>query len=75
MSGTIEIIHAETHNALLVPINALHELDEGKYGVFVMENGEPRLQEVEVGLQSAVYAEILSGLSMGDTVSLGTESE
>ena len=75
MSGTIEIIHAETHSALLVPISALHELDEGKYGVFVMENGEPRLQEVEVGLQSAVYAEILSGLSMGDTVSLGTESE
>jgi HlyD family secretion protein len=75
MSGTIEIVHAETHGALLVPVNALHELAEGKYGVFVMESGEPRLREVKVGLQSAVYAEILSGLSLGDTVSLGTEGE
>ena len=33
-----------------------------------MEDGEPKLRFVEVGLMDFTYAEILSGLEVGDTV-------
>jgi HlyD family secretion protein len=37
----------------------------------VMQNGSPRLQVVEVGLQDITYAEIKSGLNAGDVVTTG----
>jgi hypothetical protein len=36
-----------------------------------MENGQPRLKVVEVGLMDYTYAEIKSGLSEGDVVTTG----
>jgi len=56
---------------VLVPIEALHEFGEGKYALFVMENGKLRLRVVEVGLQDLTKAEIISGLNAGDLVSTG----
>ncbi|GAH13172.1 unnamed protein product, partial [marine sediment metagenome] len=38
---------------------------------FVMEDGEPRLRFVEVGLMDFTFAEILSGLEAGETVTTG----
>jgi len=54
-----------------VPVEALRELDAEEYAVFVVENGVPKLRTVEVGLMDLTYAEILSGVKSGETVSTG----
>ncbi|MEM7538708.1 MAG: HlyD family efflux transporter periplasmic adaptor subunit [Chloroflexota bacterium] len=72
MNAEIEIIAGEATNALLVPVQALRELAPGVNAVFVVaSNGELELRPVEVGLRDFVNAEILSGLSDGETVSTG----
>ncbi|MCJ7716940.1 MAG: HlyD family efflux transporter periplasmic adaptor subunit, partial [Anaerolineales bacterium] len=67
----VDVIGGKAENAILVPVEALREISEGEYAVFVMENGEPRMRLIEVGLQDLIYAEILSGLSQGDVVTTG----
>jgi HlyD family secretion protein len=71
LSATVEVISAQAQNVLLVPVEALHELSEGNYAVFVVENGTPVLKTVEVGLMDYTYAEIKSGLNEGDVVTTG----
>lgn len=71
LSATVEVISAQAQNALLVPVEALHELSTGSYAVFVMKNGSPTLTTVEVGLKDYTYAEIKSGLNEGDVVTTG----
>jgi multidrug efflux pump subunit AcrA (membrane-fusion protein) len=56
---------------VLIPVEALREIGDGKYTVFVMENGTPRLRSVEVGLQDITYAEIRFGLEVGEIVTTG----
>ena len=70
-AASVDVIGGQTEDAVLVPIEALHEIGEGKYTLFVMENGNLRLRVVEVGLQDLTQAEIISGLSAGDIVSTG----
>ena len=57
---------------MLVPVEALREINPGEYAVFVMQNGELRLRQVTVGLMDYTNAEIKSGLQAGEVVSLGT---
>ena len=71
MGASVTVISAETENAVLVPLSALHEYSTGKYAVFVMRNGKLTVQFVEVGLEDLVNAEIKSGLQVGDVVSTG----
>jgi len=71
LAATVDVIGGRTENAVLVPVEALREIEPGSYGVFVMENGEPRLHMVEVGLMDLTYAEIISGVQEGDVVSTG----
>jgi len=71
LNASVEVIDSKTEQALLVPVEALRELAEGKYAVFVMENGEPTLRVVEVGIMDMTYAEITSGLNEGDVVTTG----
>jgi multidrug efflux pump subunit AcrA (membrane-fusion protein) len=71
LSATVEVISAQAQNALLIPVEALHELSTDTFGVFVMENGSPVLKTVEVGLMDYTYAEIKSGLNEGDVVTTG----
>lgn len=70
-AASIDVIGGRAENALLVPVEALHEYSNGKYALFVMENGRPRLRMVEVGLQDLTKAEIISGLNAGDVVTTG----
>ena len=58
-------------NVVLVPIEALREIDANEYVVFVLENGEPRVRPVSVGLVDFTSAEILSGIEVGETVTTG----
>jgi len=71
MGASVTVISAQTQNAILVPLAALHEYAPGKYAVFVLRNGKLTVQMVEVGLQDLVSAEIKSGLQVGDVVSTG----
>ena len=69
MTADVEVISAETRDALLVPVEALEETPDGRTVVSVVrEDGELEEREVEVGLMDAVSAEILSGLELGETV-------
>ncbi len=71
LNATVDVIGGLAENVLVVPVEALVELDENEYAVFVMENGEPKLRVVEVGLMDFTYAEIISGLSLGEQVTTG----
>lgn len=71
MNATVEVIGGRAENAVLVPVEALRELTAGQYAVFVMEDGEPVLRMVEVGLMDFSFAEIVSGLEAGETVTTG----
>jgi HlyD family secretion protein len=72
MTAEIEVVAAETRNALLVPVGALRELSPGQYAVFVVAaDGALEMRPVQVGLTDPVSAEILSGLQLGEVVSLG----
>lgn len=67
----VDVIGGKAENEVLVPVEALREISEGEYVVFVLVDGEPRMKIVEVGLQDLIYAEIISGLSQGDVVTTG----
>jgi HlyD family secretion protein len=72
MTADVEVIAAESRDTLLVPVQALRELSPGQYTVFVVNaNGEPEMRSVEVGLSDLANVEILSGLELGEAVSLG----
>lgn len=70
-TAAVDVIAGQARNAILVPVEALHETSPGNYAVFVMENGKPRLRVVEVGIQDSVSAEIKSGLQTGEVVTTG----
>ena len=70
-TAAVDVIAGQARNAVLVPIEALHETSPGSYALFVLENGQPRLRVVEVGIQDTLYAEIKSGLQAGETVTTG----
>jgi HlyD family secretion protein len=71
LNATVDVIGGRAENALLVPVEALREISPGEYAVFVLEDGEPRLRFVEVGLMDFTFAEILSGLEAGEVVTTG----
>jgi HlyD family secretion protein len=72
MNADVEVISAEAHDVVLAPIQALREIADGQYAVFVVQSDEElAMRPVEVGLQDAVNAEIISGLEAGEVVSLG----
>jgi len=71
MNAAVDVISGRAEGAVLVPVEALRELEPGEYAVFVMEDGQPRLRTVEVGLLDITYAEITSGLEVGEVVTTG----
>jgi HlyD family secretion protein len=71
MTASVEVVAAKTQNAVIIPLQALHELGPDEYAVFVVVNGQPTLRPVQVGLKDATSAEIKSGLQAGDVVSTG----
>jgi HlyD family secretion protein len=72
LSAAVDIISGSAQNAVLVPVEALRDLGNGEYAVFVMNNGEPELRTVTVGLQDTTTAQITSGLEAGEIVTTGT---
>ena len=70
-AASVDVVGGRAKNAVLVPVEALHEIEDGKYSLFVMQNGKLRLRVVQVGLQDLTTAEITSGLNAGDIVTTG----
>lgn len=72
LNATVELIQATAEDVLLVPLQAVRDLGDGTYAVFVVgDDGKPKLRVVEVGLTDAASAEIKSGVSMGEVVTTG----
>lgn len=71
MNASVDVIGGKAENAILVSVDALHEYETDKYGVFVQENGSLVFKTVEVGIMDTFNAEIKSGLNVGDVVSTG----
>lgn len=71
LTASVEVIGGRTTEAVLVPVEALREISPGEYSVFVMEDGEPKLRLVTVGLMDYTSAEIVAGLETGETVTTG----
>ena len=67
-TASVDVTGGEALNVVLVPVSALKEVESGKYVVYLMKNGNPVEQQVEVGLQDILNAEVKSGLKKGDVV-------
>jgi len=67
-TGSVDVTGGKTLGAVIVPISALQEVQPGKYVVYLMKNGKPVEQAVEIGLQDIVNAEVKSGLKPDDVV-------
>ncbi len=63
----LTITALDRDSALVVPYESVVE-KEGVKNVFVVENQAARLREVSTGVDTALFTEILSGLSEGETV-------
>lgn len=71
LSATVDVIGGRAENVLLVPVEAVREISPGQYSLFVMENGQPQLRMIEVGLMDFTFAEIKTGVEEGDVVTTG----
>jgi HlyD family secretion protein len=67
-TASVDVTGGEALNVVLVPVSALKETKDGKYLVYLMKNGQPVQQEVEIGLQDILNAEVKSGLQRGNIV-------
>jgi HlyD family secretion protein len=67
-TASVDVTGGEALGAVRVPTSALKEVEPGKYIVYLMKNGGPVQQEVQIGLQDILYAEVKSGLKVGDVV-------
>jgi len=67
-TASVDVTGGTALGVVLVPTSALQEVEPGKYVVYLMKNGEPVEQEVEIGLQDILNAEVKSGLQRGDVV-------
>ena len=71
MNAAVDVVGGRAVGVPLVPVEALRELGPGEYAVFVLQDGEPRLRPVVVGLMDFTFAEIVSGLEVGETITTG----
>jgi multidrug efflux pump subunit AcrA (membrane-fusion protein) len=71
LSASVDVIAGEATNAVLVPIEALHQVDPNNYLVYVQVDGTFEARPVTVGLMDFTSAEITSGLQAGEIVAIG----
>ena len=71
LSATVDVIAGQTFDAVLIPVEALVEISPGEFIVYVVENGQPQPREIGVGLVDFTTAEIIHGLQVGESVTIG----
>jgi multidrug efflux pump subunit AcrA (membrane-fusion protein) len=72
-TASVDVTGGQALGAVIVPVSALKEMGSGQYVVYVMKNGRPVGQEVQIGLQDIVNVEVKSGLKPGDIVLTNAE--
>ncbi|SHK56843.1 HlyD family efflux transporter periplasmic adaptor subunit [Paramaledivibacter caminithermalis] len=68
MNANVRIVLASRKNVLIVPIACVKKEDDRYFVNVKDENEEVKMVDVQVGLVSNDYAEIISGLKEGDSV-------
>jgi len=63
----VEIVVEAKENAIIIPENAMFELDGKKY-VLVVENEIAVLREIMTGIENSDHIEVVSGLAEGEIV-------
>lgn len=75
MTTQVSIILDQAQNTLLVPAQVLIEKPHHQgYQVALLKQGKEVYQDVEVGINNKIYAQILSGLQQGDEIIIGQAS-
>src|SRR5271154_3049410 len=76
MYASVKIPLSSAANVLAVPVQAVSEGSEGSGSVLVVDHSNHiERRSVKVGLQSASYVEILSGLAENDLVIFGEQGQ
>jgi multidrug efflux system membrane fusion protein len=75
MIGSLQFANADgasRTSALLVPLSAVVQAKDGKYGVFVVANSSAgevaRLRSVEIGAVNGTEISVINGLEAGDRI-------
>jgi HlyD family secretion protein len=71
---TVTVTISSEANTLSMPREALH-VQEGKYFVYKVENGELKRTPVQIGAPNLTEVPIISGLQDGDQVATGTTND
>lgn len=71
LGASVDVIAGAAYGVPLIPYEALREIGPDEYAVFVMEEGEPKLRVIEVGLMDFSFVEVTSGLEPGEIVTTG----
>jgi HlyD family secretion protein len=73
LTGVVEITCSQANRVLMVDRAALHEATDGSTYVYVLDkDGQPEKRQVVTGLKTDAYAEIVSGLDLGEEVITST---
>lgn len=71
----VNLITASRKAALYIPDKAIFELNNGDHGVFVVKNGRVELRPVKKGIVNDIYAEIITGLRIGEIVVVDPDND
>lgn len=66
MTVSVDIVVASRQQAVLVPAGAVHDNDPHAPWVLLLDGWRVRRQDVQLGLRSQGWSEVLSGLQPGD---------
>src|SRR5690606_7628794 len=68
MTAQVFFVEESAQDVVLVPVSALQKSGRDQWQVKVLEDGEPVLRDVQVGVSDRIHAEIRDGISEGDQV-------
>ncbi len=68
MTATLEIIIAERESALFIPAEAVYAEHEGRFALVLKEDGTTEKRPIEIGINTGIDIEIVSGLTEGETI-------
>lgn len=74
MSATSTVVIEKNENIPCLPIEAIFTENQEKYVNLVQSNGETKKTKIKTGIADSNYVQILSGVSLGDTVKYETQT-
>ena len=68
MTVSVDIAVATSHNAKMIPVAAVHDIDQAKPWVFKLDHQRAVRQELSLGLKGGGWIEVVQGLNAGDQI-------